>query len=1504
MAQATPFDPHCNDPAYWVPNEKRTIPANIGRFRTIIPTHAPFYRKGVIVKSGATVLKEGKDYYLGHQFMKGSHLSAQMMYGSICIINPALTGEFDLSYHKVGDDYAVSASAALQYLTSAEHDPMLETWEDIMGERYMPPIDVIYDIDNWKGEAELITELGTLSNTITSRPATDNDFYHFAKAYVDQLAKIIELGSWRAHGTDKANPHGIDYISAGALKQDAIAVNTNKVAGKTLAELTALVHAAGVDVADIAALFPLNADRNVVGPLKLKDGLSTIGYKKTNGSLRFAFHLKRSNFEFSSEKSVNVVADAQSQHDGTVAKLQSGTNVLEVISSGSSQDSTKLKYNGSMVFTEETLPAAVRGAVSTDSKVYASGSPTLQWMGTGQSSSPLSARVVWPAATAATPGIVKLTTALNVSDSTLAATALAVKNLAAKLNALIPTTRLVGTQSLADDVVLTKDDFGLGSVENVADVDMPANTNFAAELDQYSTTDHIHNLNDFNYTHATTTVVGIYRYSYTTDAPTDVSVATPAAVAIGQYSATVSYINKMPDKIPTNLLDMTQFGGGGYLPIPVVGSYQASGPNNSAMCISSFIHPDGTFVGLRNGADINTTGVFYMYGKLKDGVLQNLVTTTTRYAPKGMPANSFVSRAGRASDTALLFAMSDAVSEKLCLSLLGGTMNGSQHQWCYVDIDTSFFGGRDLSRAYPFVHQNYCYIASFRNWTAKGALTLAIFRAPLESVKAGGHVAFERMTLSGFDIHGDARTDTEFVLIAAAMTTVEGGKALILNKSGAGSSNNIFHSNSCSSSFYNDNGVLKMFFGSQGNQYIPAIENYSNHLWDVDVQVNLGTGEVTNPAGLANTQITINPDGSRSGGLLGSGVEASGIGGWDWESGLDCSNGFMLAWRGHWASGWYVGQTTSESGRSMSEFFNAPTRDHHRVAELRVINSFGSASHDYLHSVAFGEGNYVYGRNITDGICWRAKVTLYGDGQFSPSVIGFGPTTEREELSWDAFVRQKNHITYVDGDSAISLGGIIRTGQLNAKVNFADTVQVSITQAQHDALRSALQAASGAAAPGDESLTLFIPSDVSMQPIAIYQYTLPSGKYKSINQYVAKIGVSARTGALATVTLGEVIAHRQNLNVTVGSVAGPEGTDTGSGILKTSNGKLLYVVNAVNRAYYVGWMSCFGLALEYDIATAKFEDSWTINHDNAFGPNGALLVPRFGYVGLKTDSSATAVLATTYGFDTAAIQAGTIANQTVILHSSQVTAGWRLYFTEPVRYFVKGKVYNVPAASLDLSTLFPGAYQNSTFYIYANISGGVGVYEVSKTKSADTDTRTLIGQCTTGTDRILSLSADRVTNIFNLRNIVDHFNDKSPHGLVALNKATAGLNLVQNLGLYESLSQMSSGADVNYASGLLAMRAGNWIDDGVIVYGAILEGGVVPLPAGFADNECLIFVEPFYVRSDELLPITEYGIVFNRATRTLTVATAHLINGGMIGVECAYTVLASKKMPLHLGSWT
>ena len=1504
MAQATPFDPHRTDPAYLVSNEKRTIPANIGRYRVFIPNSAPFFRTGLVIKNGAYTLKEGKDFYLGHQFMRGSHQSAQMMYGSIYIVNAALTGEFALDYHKVGDDYTVTPSAALQHLLTHQVDPTTATWEDVIGERYVPPVDIGYDIDNWRGESALMSELQTVASTITSRPTTDDDFYQVAKAYVDRLATIIEYGSWRAHGADKSNPHHSDYIEAGALKSNDIAVNTSKVGGKTIAELMAMVHATGVTADELLARFPLAGDRSVTGPLVVKDGLSNFGYRRSNGTRRFAFHLKRSNVEFSVEKSVNVVADAQANHDGATAYMKSGANVLEVVSSGSSQDGTKLRYNGYQVYTEETIGDAARGAVSTDSKIYTLDSATLHWSGSGRSNDPLSATVKWPAATAVTAGIVKLSSRLDSNDSTVAATASAVKALAAKLANLIPTSRTVGGYPLTSDITLDKEDFGLGNVSDLADANLPVNANHQTLLDTKSTTDHVHNLNDFNYTHATTSVSGIYRYSFATDSSA-VDVAVPAVVAMGQYSATIALAAKVVDKVPTNLLDMVQFGGGGYLPIPAVGSYQASGPNNAVMTITSFIHPDGTFVGLRNGADVSETGVFYMYGKIKDSVLQNVVTTTTRYAPKGIPESSFVSRAGRASDTALLFALKDGSTESLCLALLNGTMNAAQHTWCYADLDTSLFGERDIARAYPFVHQGYCYIASLRNWMPLGVLTLSLFRAPVESVAAGGHVSFERVNLSGFDIHGDARSGTEFVVIASAMTTVDGGKALILNKSGGGSSNNIFHSNCCSSSFYNDNGVLKMFFGSQGNQYYPGLSSTRSHSWDVDIQVNLNTGEVTNPTGLANTQIVLEANGSIHGGLLGGGTLASGTGGWDWESGLDVSNGQMVSWRGHWAHGWYIGATTSASGKTLSQFFNAGSRDLSHPAELRIVNSFGSQSHDYLHSVAFGEGNYIYGRNITDWMCWRAKVTLYGDNQFAQGLLGFGPTAEREEVSWVDFGRQKNHITYVDGDSAISLGGIIRTGALNAKVNFADTVQVSITQAQHDALLSAMRAAAGAASPSNESLTLFIPSDINLPPVGIYQYTVPNATYKTLNQYVAMIDVSARSGALATLTLGAKITHRKDINTTVNSTSGVDPIDTGSGIMKTSDGKYLYVINAVNRAYYMGWLSCFGVALIYNPTSKVMETVLATNHDNAYGPNGALVVPRFGRIGLKTDNSTTAILAAVYGFDSNSIKAGTVLNNNVILHSSQVTAGWKLYFTEPVKYFVGGKIYPIAAQGLNLETLFPGDYQNSTFYIYADISNGTGVYSVSKTKLADTATRTLVGTCTTGSSRILTLSVSRVTNIFNLRNLIDHFGTPLQHGLTEISKAAAGLNLVQNQGLYEELSQLGTNESTNYASALLAMKAGYWGSDLTMLYGTIAEGGVVPLPAGFTDAECLIFVLPSGSSGINGVTISTYGIMFNRATRTLTLARAYRADGtGFLQVSCVYTVIASKRLPAHIGAWS
>ena len=150
------FDPHGVDAKCLISNESRAVPALGGRFRCIIPSAAPFYRKGAVVKVGARVLKEGIDFYFGHQYIRGTHQTAQMIYGSILILDATVTTPVTLSYQTLGGQYTVTDARITQYLANELTDPIAASWESVMGnDLYFPPVDIAYDIDNWSGENEL-----------------------------------------------------------------------------------------------------------------------------------------------------------------------------------------------------------------------------------------------------------------------------------------------------------------------------------------------------------------------------------------------------------------------------------------------------------------------------------------------------------------------------------------------------------------------------------------------------------------------------------------------------------------------------------------------------------------------------------------------------------------------------------------------------------------------------------------------------------------------------------------------------------------------------------------------------------------------------------------------------------------------------------------------------------------------------------------------------------------------------------------------------------------------------------------------------------------------------------------------------------------------------------------------------------------------------------------------------------------------------------------------------
>jgi len=177
-----------------------------------------------------------------------------------------------------------------------------------------------------------------------------------------------------------------------------------------------------------------------------------------------------------------------------------------------------------------------------------------------------------------------------------------------------------------------------------------------------------------------------------------------------------------------------------------------------------------------------------------------------------------------------------------------------------------------------------------------------------------------------------------------------------------------------------------------------------------------------------------------------------------------------------------------------------------------------------------------------------------------------------------------------------------------------------------------------------------------------------------------------------------------------------------------------------------------------------------------------------GLVNMETDSSATAVVGKVIGTTYAQYLANDQSTY-FLIHSSQVSEGWDIYFTQEVNYFINSTLFTMPKTNMNVKTLYPNSYRNNLFYLYAAIVDGAATYVLSDTYNVDSSTSTFIGTCYTGSEQITELTVSTVTRLGSFREFTEHLNSITAHGIDVTNVTSAdiGLSLVENLDMKSDL---------------------------------------------------------------------------------------------------------------------
>lgn len=177
-----PFDPTGTAISNKIVNEEQILTAANSRdFHFVIPSSAPFFHQGLIVRhaQSARVLTEGVDYVLGYQFVKASRAVAKPVYGAIIFYDRSLVGVVQITYQTIGGEWTLSPLKIAEIMANRSVNPRVTTWEQVADQPdRFPPIDHEWDVDDLVGMTEVVASLNSIALAIR-QGADETALAHF-----------------------------------------------------------------------------------------------------------------------------------------------------------------------------------------------------------------------------------------------------------------------------------------------------------------------------------------------------------------------------------------------------------------------------------------------------------------------------------------------------------------------------------------------------------------------------------------------------------------------------------------------------------------------------------------------------------------------------------------------------------------------------------------------------------------------------------------------------------------------------------------------------------------------------------------------------------------------------------------------------------------------------------------------------------------------------------------------------------------------------------------------------------------------------------------------------------------------------------------------------------------------------------------------------------------------------------------------------------------------------
>lgn len=875
------------------------------------------------------------------------------------------------------------------------------------------------------------------------------------------------------------------------------------------------------------------------------------------------------------------------------------------------------------------------------------------------------------------------------------------------------------------------------------------------------------------------------------------------AADINTY-ATTDINNLIGNLMPTGILPLSSYGSPDYLPPIVSGSFEGATANLEQRTSPLKLEDDDTLVYLRNGTNGSTRGVYYAYLKNASKATDLSPTYTNwKYAPSFFPANQSAAHVYANGDGAFAGRLQDATGalQGCFIAVTNGSMDQAAHKGILVSADYA----EALKRGALAVLNQYVYLIVPMDITImtpnyqpipsnQQPLAFQVYRWNLGSFVASNPATINPDNVSNWTTSGfyETVTATNIQLASRQWSTSAADKPFILSDGGSLAWPYFGAAFPTTYARVKD-GNIRVFFSAElfgryddsgvAGSFVQVLFSLllSPGAMTARLDVGAGAGTPIKVLRAANKTVTITGSPVRDiNNLYGTNLSDARL------NLLVAENGFEFAL----LDNYYADRNNRLVRRQISGFTTAfdalntasyPDRINNVVKGF--LPTYGSALGGQLRGPSAIPGNkmLVYAQGAKADGTTRTGLALAKVGAASQvnyqslnygSISGFLPDADRKMLSDMGLDDSK----YFDLLAEVTSSGISTSGTilvegyrpsnfLTVDTNLNTSGSVSLTQAQFTALKEAIFTATGLGRGEKQSvMEVHIPQNTQCVPYGAMHVWTSDDKWVVV---IVQLNLSARSGAIATVSLNQVLkSYVSTTNYTNGVMGGFGFGNTNPDLTASAGGH--YIYQGSDAYLYLGHTSVQALivgqawlTLDFRFASNSLTDGSpamdTFNCSIA-GTQADVWRPfswpgfGVGYIPVEPKSdSYTKLILIPVGTTKAALKSWTGASQGSwrVMASQDVAQGWNVYFTQPVPLIMNGKAYTLGITNINLSTVASPA--NKTFYMYVRMVNGKPKYVISDTQTGESELNMFIGTIVTGNSGINQINVQKVVRLAGFR---------------------------------------------------------------------------------------------------------------------------------------------------------